>query len=107
MLGPAFFLSNIINLCSTLTLGAQVSRAYRAIILHRILWHIDPLLGKDLRTKETTAVAMQRHDKNASTTIELLLETVLCNLLLGSCNSWTTIIKTGVFFSVVRAEESS
>jgi hypothetical protein len=27
---------------------------------------------------------------NAPTTIELLLETVLCNLLLGNCNSWTT-----------------
>jgi hypothetical protein len=35
-----------------------------------------PLLGKDLETdNETTAVAMQRRGKHASTTIELLLET--------------------------------
>jgi hypothetical protein len=39
-----------------------------------IVWRIDPLLGKDLEThNKTTAVA-----KHASTTIELLLETVLC-----------------------------
>jgi hypothetical protein len=36
-----------------------------------------PFLGKDLeRNNETTAVAMQRRGKHASTTIELLLETV-------------------------------
>jgi hypothetical protein len=35
-----------------------------------MLWHIDPLLGKDLETKnETTAVAMQRRRKHASATI--------------------------------------
>jgi hypothetical protein len=42
-----------------------------------ILWHVDALLGKDLKTNnETTAVAMQQRGKHASTTIELLLETV-------------------------------
>jgi hypothetical protein len=39
------------------------------------LWLIDPLLGKDLETKETTTVAMQQRSKHASTTMELLLET--------------------------------
>jgi hypothetical protein len=35
------------------------------------------LLGKDLETNnETTEIALERHDKHASTTIELLLETV-------------------------------
>jgi hypothetical protein len=34
------------------------------------LWFIDTLLGKDLETNNgTTAVAMQRRDKHASTTI--------------------------------------
>jgi hypothetical protein len=33
---------------------------------------------------------------DASTTIELLLETVLCNPLLGSCNSGTTTMEMGV-----------
>jgi hypothetical protein len=37
---------------------------------------MDPLLGKDLETDETTAIALQRRGKHASTTIELLLETV-------------------------------
>jgi hypothetical protein len=38
-----------------------------------MLWHIDPLLDKDLeRNNETTAVAMQRRGKRASTTIERL-----------------------------------
>jgi hypothetical protein len=41
-----------------------------------ILWRIDPLLGKDLETYETTPAAMQRSSKNASAAIELLLETV-------------------------------
>jgi hypothetical protein len=53
---------------------------------HRSLWRIDPLLGKDLEpNKETTAVTMQRHGKQASIA-ELLLETALRNPLLGSCN---------------------
>jgi hypothetical protein len=52
-------------------------------------------------------VTMQRHGKHASTTIELLLETMLCNPLLGSCNSWTTTMETEVFFYVARAEELS
>jgi hypothetical protein len=46
---------------------------------------------------ETTAVATQQRDKHASTTKELLLETVLCNTFLGSCNSWTTAMETGEF----------
>jgi hypothetical protein len=42
-----------------------------------LLWRIDPLLGKDLEiNNETTAVAMQQRGKHASTTTELLLETV-------------------------------
>jgi hypothetical protein len=70
------------------------------------LWRIDPLLGKDLHTNnETTDVALQRRGKHASTTIELLFETVLCNLLLSSCNSWTTTMETEVFsvWSVPRS----
>jgi hypothetical protein len=52
------------------------------------------LLGKNFeKNKETTVVAMQRLSKHASTTVELLLETVLRNLLLGSCNSWTTTME--------------
>jgi hypothetical protein len=62
-----------------------------------VLWRIDPLLGKDLGTDEITAVAMQQRGKHASTTIRLLLETVLCKPLLGSCNSWTTTMETWVF----------
>jgi hypothetical protein len=39
----------------------------------RILWRVDPLLGRDLETNsETTGVAMQRRGKHTSTTIELL-----------------------------------
>jgi hypothetical protein len=51
--------------------------------LHRlyILWRIDSLRGKNLERNETTAVAMQQHGKYASTTIELLLEMVICNPL--------------------------
>jgi hypothetical protein len=42
------------------------------------LWRIDTLLGKDFETNnETTVVSMQRHGKLASTTIDLLLETVV------------------------------
>jgi hypothetical protein len=41
-----------------------------------MLWRIDPLLGKDLETNKKTAVALQRRGKHASTTIELLLETM-------------------------------
>jgi hypothetical protein len=40
------------------------------------MWRIDPMLGKDLETNETTAVAMQRRCKDASTTVELSLETM-------------------------------
>jgi hypothetical protein len=57
-----------------------------------------PVIGRNLETNnETTAVAMQQRGKHASTTTELLLKTVLCNPLLGSCNSWTTTMKTGLF----------
>jgi hypothetical protein len=71
-----------------------------------IMCRIHPLLGKDLGTNnETTAVTMQRFGKHASTTIELLLETVLCKPLLDSCNSWTTTMGTGMFsvWSVPRS----
>jgi hypothetical protein len=45
--------------------------------MQSILSCIKLLKGKDLEiNNETTAVAMQRHGKHASTTIELLLETV-------------------------------
>lgn len=36
------------------------------------MWHIDPLLGNDRETHETTAIAMQRLSKYA-TVLELLL----------------------------------
>jgi hypothetical protein len=43
-----------------------------------IMWHIDPLLGKDLEiNNEATAVVMQRRGRHAATTIALLLETAL------------------------------
>jgi hypothetical protein len=43
-----------------------------------ILWRIDQLKGKNLETNnDTTTAAKQRFGKDASTTIELLLETVL------------------------------
>jgi hypothetical protein len=69
-----------------------------------ILWCIDPLLGKDLETdNETTAIAMQQHGQHTSTTIELLLEMVLC--MLDSCNIWATTVEMGVFsiWSVPRS----
>jgi hypothetical protein len=63
------------------------------------LWCIDLLLGKYLGTNnETLAVAMQLRGKHATTTIEILLETVLRNPLLSSWNSWTTTTEMGVFF---------
>jgi hypothetical protein len=63
-----------------------------------ILWRTDSLLGKHLETNnETTAVAMQQRDKHASATIELLLETVLGNPLLGTCNGWTATMETEEF----------
>jgi hypothetical protein len=44
---------------------------------YMLLWRIDPLIGKNLETNnEKTAVAMQRRDKHACATIELLFETV-------------------------------
>jgi hypothetical protein len=52
-----------------------------------LLRRIDPLLGKDLETNNGTANAMQQRGKHASTTIELLLETVFCNPLLGNCSN--------------------
>jgi hypothetical protein len=57
-----------------------------------------PLLGKCFETyNETTPVAMQRRSKHASTTVKILLEMVLANPLLNSCNSWTTTMEMGVF----------
>jgi hypothetical protein len=76
--------------------------AYRPIDGKIILWRIDPLLGKHHETNETIAVPVERRDKHSSTTIELLLETALCNPLLGSCNNGNG----GVFY-VARAEELS
>lgn len=57
------------------------------------------MLGKDLETnKVTRATAMQQRSKHASIIIELLLKTVLCIPLVGSCNSWNTTMETGVFY---------
>jgi hypothetical protein len=54
--------------------GKNTFAVYRKLC---ILWHIDPLVGKDLKTNnETTVIATERHSKRASTTTELLLETV-------------------------------
>jgi hypothetical protein len=63
-----------------------------------ILWHIQcrPIPTQRPQNNETTAVDMQWHGKHNSTTKELLLERVLCNPLLGSCNSWTTTMETGL-----------
>jgi hypothetical protein len=62
------------------------------------MWRIDPLLARDLKANNgMAAVAVQRRSTHASTTIELLLETVLCNPLLGSCNSWTITLEMGMF----------
>jgi hypothetical protein len=84
---------NIYNCINTRTQYTPHTQALWAWILC-----IDSLLGKDLESNnEITAVAMQQHGKHASTSIDLLLETVLCNPLLGSCNTWTTTIETGVF----------
>jgi hypothetical protein len=61
-----------------------------------VFWRIEPLIGNDLETdSETTAVAMQQRGKHASATIELMLERMLCNPLLGNCNSWNTAMETG------------
>jgi hypothetical protein len=62
-----------------------------------ILLRTEPLLSKDLETNNETAVAMQQRGKQASRTIQLLVETVLCNPLLGSCNSLNTTMETAVF----------
>jgi hypothetical protein len=48
-------------------------RATVWIYFKKILWHIDPLLGKDLETKnEITAVAMQQGSKQASIKIVIV-----------------------------------
>jgi hypothetical protein len=62
------------------------------------------LLGKDLKINEKTAIVVQQHGKHASTTIELLLETVLCNPLLQQLDYNNG---NGVLFYVVHAEELS
>jgi hypothetical protein len=48
---------------------------------------------------------MQWRSKHAFKTTELLLETVLCNPMQGSCNNWTTAMEMGVFsiWSVPRS----
>jgi hypothetical protein len=56
-----------------------------------------PLLDKYIEANEKTVVAMQRRGRHASTMMELLLETVLCNPMLGSCNSKPTTMETEVF----------
>jgi hypothetical protein len=62
----------------------EMSPAKSSVVSNRIR-RIGPLLSKALETNnKKTAVAMQQRDKHASTTTELLLETVLCNPLLGS-----------------------
>jgi formate/nitrite transporter FocA (FNT family) len=69
-----------------------------------------PIARKDLETNnEMATIAMQQHTKHTSTSIELLLETVLCNLLLGSCNSCTTTMENGnrSVFYVVHAKKLS
>jgi uncharacterized membrane protein len=84
--------SSLVALATFMTMNVQV------IIFaseYSILWHIDPMLDKDPETNKTTA--MQRHGKRASATIELLLEMVVYNPLLGSCNSWATTVASGVF----------
>jgi hypothetical protein len=65
------------------------------------------LLGKDLETNETRAVAMQQRGKHASTTIELLLETVLCNPLLGRCKKLDCNNGNGGAFYAVPTEDLS
>jgi hypothetical protein len=59
---------------------------------------MDPLVDKGFETNnETTTVAMQRRGKHSYTTVDILLETMLCNPLLGSCNSWTTTMEARMF----------
>jgi hypothetical protein len=54
-----------------------LSSGTHKINMETILWRIDPMLGTDIETNnKTTAVAKQRRGKHASTTIDLLLETV-------------------------------
>jgi hypothetical protein len=61
--------------------------------------YLDLLLGKNVETNKTKAIAVQQCGKHSSTTIALLLETVLqvCSPLVGSCNIWTTEMEMGVF----------
>jgi hypothetical protein len=57
------------------------------------------LLGKNLKTKNETitTVAVQRRGKHGPVTMEILVETVLCNPLLGNCNSSATTMGKKVF----------
>jgi hypothetical protein len=66
-----------------------------AYIFLNILRRIDSLLGKDLGKTIRQQPLLCKTAVN--TTIGLLLETVLCNPLLGSCNFWTTTMETEVF----------
>jgi hypothetical protein len=45
------------------------------------------------------SIARQNLETNNETTavVKLMMETVLCKPLLGSCNCWTTTMETGVF----------
>jgi hypothetical protein len=73
------------------------------LILIDILWHIDPLLSKYLETDETTAVARQQRGKQASTTIELHLETVM-QPITRQLQKLDYSNGNGNIFYVVRAE---
>jgi hypothetical protein len=44
------------------------------------MWHIDPLLGNDRETNETTAITRQQHRKYA-TVLEPLLDSGLCTTM--------------------------
>jgi hypothetical protein len=68
-----------------------------------ILRRIDPLLGKDLETDETTAVAVQRRGKHTFITLDLLLETCF---LLDPCKG-ITLKTVGASQLVVSWELSS
>jgi hypothetical protein len=64
-----------INICTYL--APEFSFVTLFYLQDTVLWRIDWFLGKNLEiNNETTAVTMQRRGNHASTTIELLFETV-------------------------------
>jgi hypothetical protein len=79
--------------------NAPCLRHYDSCYEIKMMWRMHSLLGRGFEIDETTAFAMQERGKHASTTIELLLETVSFNPLLGSCNNWPTTMEIGVFSS--------